>query len=101
MHAIDPLRKELAREFKAKPYGPHSAELQKVLSIMRWQETSGKYVLVETGAPNQWILGRLPEGRGRRVELFNNYLFDDHGKGLWHLFKLRWEEHTGQSLEAE
>jgi hypothetical protein len=101
MNEIDPLRTDLAHEFKTKPYGPHSPDLQKVLSIMRWKETPGKYVLVETPWTNHWALGRLPARRGEPVELYDQHIFTRHEEGLWHLFKIRWEEHTGQRLEAE
>ena len=101
MKKIDPNRTDIAHEFKARPYGPHSPDLQKVLSVMRWRETPGKYVLVETPAPNQWVLGRLPARRGEPVELYDQPVFDRHEDGLWHLFKIRWEEHTGQRLEAQ
>ena len=101
MKKIDPSRTDIADEFKARPYGPHSADLQKVLSVMRWRETPGKYVLVETPAPNQWVLGRLPARRGEPVELYDQLVFDRHEDGLWYLFKIRWEEHTGRRLEAQ
>ena len=67
MKKIDPSRTDIAHEFKARPYGPHSPDLQKVLSVMRWRETPGKYVLVETPVPNQWVLGRLPARRGENL----------------------------------
>ncbi len=101
MKIIDPARTDLAWEFRANPFGPHSAELQQVLSIMRWKENHGKYVLVETGTRNRWVLGRLPKRRGLRVEIFENLVFADYAEGLWHLFRLRWEEHTDRTLEEE
>ena len=101
MKKIDPSRTDLAHEFKAKPYGPHSPELQQVLSVMRWRETPGKHVLVEVPALSQWVLGRLPASRGEPVEVYDQTVFDRQEDGLWHLFKIRWEEHTGQRLEAK
>ena len=37
MYKIDPGRTDLAEEFRRNPFGPHSAELQKVLNVMRWE----------------------------------------------------------------
>ena len=101
MYQIDPRRTDLALEFKSKPIGPHSAELQKVLNVMRWQPTEGKDVLINTDARNTWCLGRLPARRGLRVEIFEDCCFDDYHEGMWHLFKLRWKFQTGQDLEVE
>ena len=101
MKQIDPNRTDLALEFKAKPIGPHSDELQKVLNVMRWQPNEGKYVLVRTDAGDAWCLGRLPARRGLEVEIFTDIRFEDHAQGLWHLFKLRWKCQTGQELGVE
>jgi hypothetical protein len=35
MHRIDPTRLDLAREFRAQSFGPHSPDLQKLLKLMR------------------------------------------------------------------
>ena len=101
MYKIDPNRTDLALEFKAKPLGPHSAELQKALNVMRWQPNDGKYVLVSTDAGDAWCLGRLPGRRGIKVEIVADVRFDNFDAGLWHLFKLRWKYQTGQELAVE
>lgn len=101
MKKIDPSRTDLALEFKANPYGPHSDALQKILNIMRWQPKEGKHVLVSTDAGDAWYLGRLPAKRGLPVEIFDDMCFDDHTQGLWHLFKHRWKFQTGQELEVK
>lgn len=101
MYQIDPDRTDLAREFKASPLGPHSAELQKVLNVMRWQPNDGKYVLVATDEGDAWCLGRLPGRRGIKVEIDEDVRFDDIDAGWWHLFKLRWSYQTGRELAVE
>ena len=101
MYRIDPNRTDLALEFKAKPLGPHGAELQKMLNVMRWQPNDGKYVLVHTDTRDAWCLGRLPPRRGLEVEIFEDIRFEDYGEGVWHLFKLRWKYQTGRDLEVE
>ena len=100
VYQIDPARADLALEFKAKPSGPHSAELQKVLNVMRWQPNDGKHVLVSDLAGN-WYLGQLPGRRGVEVSIDESVSFESLEAGMWHLFKLRWEYQTGHKLEGE
>ena len=64
MYRIDPDRTDLAEEFRANPFGPHSAELQKMLNVMRWEPIEGKYVLVNTVPHREWCLAQLPARRG-------------------------------------
>lgn len=98
MYKIDPARTDLAQEFKRRPLGPHSAELQKILNVMRWQETAGKYVLVCTKPHREWCLAQLSGKRGAPIKLFEDVTFDDIGRGEWHIFKLRWQGLTGQEI---
>jgi hypothetical protein len=101
MYKIDPARTDLAEEFKAKPFGPHGAELQKVLNVMRWEPLEGKYVLVCTKPHKEWCLGQLPGKRGVPVKLYEDVTFGDLGDAEWHIFKLRWKKHTGQDLAID
>ena len=48
MFTFDPSRLDLAREFKARPFGEHSPDLQYLLNLMRSREVEGRYVLVPT-----------------------------------------------------
>jgi hypothetical protein len=101
MYKIDPAKTELAREFKDKPFGPHSAELQKVLNVMRWEPVEGKYVLVNTVPHKEWCLAQLPGKRGIPVKLHEDVKFTDLGEAEWYIFKMRWKKHTGQDLALD
>ena len=57
MYQIDPTRLDLAEEFKRKPYGRHSAELQRVLNRMRTEPFDGHYVLIREGRFGPYKLG--------------------------------------------
>jgi hypothetical protein len=57
MFDIDPTRLDLAEEFRRKPYGRHSAELQRVLNRMRTEPFEGHYVLLRDGRFGPWRLG--------------------------------------------
>lgn len=96
MYRIDPDRTYLAEEFRANPLGPHSAELQKVLNVMRWEPIEGKYVLVNTVPHREWCLAQLPARRGIPVTLHRDVTFTDLGEAEWHIFRLRWKKHTGR-----
>jgi hypothetical protein len=96
MYRIDPTRADLAREFKAAPFGPHSAELQKVVQIMRWGSSREKTVIICTKHHREWKLGRMGAKRGEAVtELGATYSsYDDV---TWACFRARWQEATGQT----
>ena len=71
MFAIDPRRTDLALEFKRRPFGPHSPELQAVLNVLR-------------GA----------------VHCQNLLLVCTRPHAEWHAFRVRWQAVTGQALPA-
>src|SRR5260370_35751266 len=62
MYEFDPSRLDLAREFKTKPFGAHSPDLQYLLNLMRSREIAGRYVLIMTQPHAQWTLARLTGG---------------------------------------
>jgi hypothetical protein len=97
MYKVDPDAVHLAQEFKAKPIGKHSAELQKVLNLFRGAPQKEKYVLVCTEPHKRWVLGQLTGVRGEPVQL-TNHVFDRLEDAEWHVFKLRWKKYTGRDL---
>ena len=97
MYKVDPDALHLAQEFKAKPVGKHSAELQKVLNLFRGEAQKEKHVLVCTEPHKLWMLGQLTGVRGEPVRL-TNHAFDKLEDAEWHVFKLRWKKYTGRDL---
>jgi hypothetical protein len=97
MYKVDPEAAHLAQEFKAKPVGKHSAELQKVLHLFRGEAQKDKYVLVCTEPHKRWTLGQLTGARGEPVRM-TNHVFDKLEDAEWHVFKLRWKKYTGRDL---
>lgn len=100
MYEIDPSRIDLAEEFKHKPYGRHSAELQRVLNRMRSEPFEGHYVLLRDGRFGPWRLAQL----GRRPQdpiIPTGDVFTDKTAAEWAVFKLRWKRLTGQDLTLE
>jgi hypothetical protein len=100
LFTFDPSRVDLAREFKARPFGEHSPDLQYLLNLMRSRETSGRYVLVMTRAHAQWTLARLTRDNFGPPQL-TNMTFDSLEAAEWGVFKLRWEALGGSPLEIE
>ena len=68
MYKVDPDALHLAQEFKAKPVGKHSAELQKLLNLFRGEAQTDKYVLVCTEPHRRCVraMPRQPQRTTRR-----------------------------------
>lgn len=98
MPRIDDSRIDLAREFRANPFGRHSADLQRILNIMRSAPVKGKHVLVSLKPHERYALGQLTGDPADPVRVFEDRVFDSLEEGEWHVFKLRWKLHTGKEL---
>ena len=100
MFKIDPSRLDVAREFKARPFGEHSPELQYVLNYMRSRPVTQFEVLVMTDPGKRWVLAYMPTG-GVDVPKMTNQTFDRLEDAEWHVFKLRWKDITGKDLPID
>lgn len=92
---------ELARQFKAAPFGPYSADLQKMLQLLRWGHARGRTIIVCTEPYKEWHLGRMGPVRGMKVEIDPAQKFTDYGAAVWACFKARFQEVTGQSCPVQ
>jgi len=99
MYQINPDDKHLVEEFRAKPIGHHSADLQKLLNVFRGAEMAEKYVLVCTKPHEEWTLAQFSGGRGDRIRLLRNQVFHSIHEAEWEVFKLRWHKYTGENLD--
>lgn len=98
MHAVDPARLDLAREYKANPIGPHSPELQKLLKLLRWEPVAGRFLVVRPRHDGLWYLARTTGPKGHPLEIFYHHGYATQPEAHWALFRKRWEQHTGQVL---
>jgi hypothetical protein len=59
---------------------------------------NGKYAVVTTKAHAEWTLCQLPRERGKPIIMLDQVFtsLDDAERAI---FKLRWEAHTGVSLD--
>jgi hypothetical protein len=98
MYEIDPARLDLAREFKGRPYGRHSGELQRVLNRMRGGPNAGRYVIICTKRHREWVLARMGARPGEPPTTVSGFVFHSEEEAEWAVFKLRWHDLTGREL---
>lgn len=98
MFKIDPSRKDLAREFKRRPYGEHSPELQAVLSLMRSRPPDGRQVLIRAKPHREWVLACI-SGEPPRAEVLSEHTFTSLEEAEWAVFRMRWKALTGEELD--
>jgi hypothetical protein len=97
---VDPNRLDLAREFKANIYGPHSGDLQRILNLFRSEPQDGQYVLIREAKGGPWALAQYDPTPGtlpRRV----GPVFATVEEAEWAVFKLRWKKFTSQELAVD
>jgi len=100
MYRIDPARADLAREYKERPLGAHSAELEKVLLILRWGGVRGKSVIICTKPEREWRLGKLGPRRGTPMTEYGP-TYKTQAEASWACFRARWKEVTGHECPVE
>jgi topoisomerase IA-like protein len=100
MYEIDPTRMDLAEEFHRKPYGRHSAELQRILNRMRTEPFEGHYVLLRDGRFGPYRLGQLGATPADPITP-TGQVFKSVREAEWVVFKLRWKRLTGQDLALD
>jgi len=91
---IDPTRLDLVREFRARPFGGHSVELQQILHRMRSGAMAGRHFLYMTKPHAEWTLARMSTDPPLRP-ILTDTVFTDLAEAEWHVFKLRWNALTG------
>ncbi len=92
---------ELAREFRRRPFGRHSEDLQKLLHQMRSQPIRGKHFLFISRTNEEWVLGRFSDDVPPVPDVDWSVRFDDLEEAEWHVFKLRWRDIFGEELGDE
>jgi len=96
MLSIDQSRTDLCEEFKRKPQGHHSADLHRLLDLMRWGYVRGKTMIFCTVPHKEWHLGKLGARRGQKVQIDRSRTFHDYNEAVWACFRARWKEMTGK-----
>lgn len=100
MYRFDKTRLDLAREFRANPFGEHSPDLQYLLNLMRAPTDRPFHVLFVDEAGKRWTLAVQEPGR-RTAPRRTNTVFTDLKQAEWHVFRLRWAVLAGEELPIE
>lgn len=83
------LTDELIAEHAAKPLGPHSDDLQRVMNYFRRQPQPGKYILVAIKPWEEYRIGTLSGQRGKVVKILGDATFASEEAGLHGIFLRR------------
>lgn len=94
MFRFDKTRLDLAREFRANPFGEHTPDLQYLLNMMRTVTGEPFHVLLVDRMGERWTLGVMEPGR-RKAPRRTNLVFTDLKEAEWQVFKLRWAALAG------
>lgn len=98
---IDGSRMDLAREYRGRPRGPFSPELQKVLDRMRCTPMKGRYALIVVEPFREYALCRLSGVRGVAPEVVPGVRYRSMAAAEWDIFKRRWKDLTGLPVTVE
>lgn len=99
---MDKLRQdaaELAREFRARPHGRHSADLQRVLNRMRSEPFAGRYVLIQEAKGAPYRLARMGATPADPITHTGD-AFATLPEAEWAVFRLRWRRLFGRDPES-
>jgi len=89
----------VVEEFRRKPIGHHSPDLQRVLNVFRGEPIKNKYVLICTKPHKEWILGQLTGERGKPVKILKDKVFTRIEEAEQEVFRRRWKKYTGSDLD--
>lgn len=98
MYKLDPAKRHLIDELRARPRGPHSPELMQLVNRLRIGPVKDRYVLVRTRPHREWVLAQLPGERGGTMKIDWEHRFTDLDAAEWFVFALRWKDLTGEQL---
>lgn len=100
MYQFDKSRLDLAREFRANPFGQHSPDLQYLLNIMRAPSEAPFHVLMVDKMGERWTLA-LKEPGTRTPPRRTNMVFSDLKDAEWYVFRQRWAAMAGEECPVE
>lgn len=90
---------ELAREFRARPYGRHSPDLQHLLNRMRTPSQEPYLILIVLETGRRWRLGQIDPRNGTVTE--GDEEFDSLLAAEWRAFQIRWRALFGDVPPAD
>lgn len=100
MFTFDKTRLDLAREFRAAPWGEHSPDLQYLLMLMRQPGPEPFEVLMIDRPGERWTLAIMQPG-AKTPPRRTNMVFTDLRAAEWYIFRSRWARLAGEELPFE
>ncbi len=100
MFIFDKTRLDLAREFRAQPWGEHSPDLQYLLMVMRQPGPEPYHVLITDRPGERWTLATMQPG-SKAPPRRSNMVFTDLRVAEWYIFRQRWARLAGEELPFE
>jgi hypothetical protein len=85
----------LIDEFRQRPVGHHSPDLQRLLTRLRGEPLEGKYVLICRKPHTEWVLGQLSGRRGGPVKILKDQVFTSLEDAEREVFRRRRKRHLG------
>jgi hypothetical protein len=95
---LAPEEQALVEEFRHKPVGQHSPQLQQLINRLRGEPLEGKYVVVCTEPHKTWVLARM-NGRGKPIEIHHDIVFHDVNDAEQEIFRLRMLRHLNKKID--
>ena len=101
-YKIDPaVDRQYVAEMRAKPIGAHSPGLQRVLNTLRTDKSGRQTILVVLKPFEKWVLGEMPPDRRDPITIEDGPVFASREAAEWAIFQRRWQQHTGEPLDAD
>lgn len=97
-YQLTPRDRMLIDEFRQRPIGQHSPDLQRVLNTMRSTPRAGRYCLICTKPFAEWQLARMSGQRGVPPAPVAGVFFASREDAEWEVFRRRWKELTGEDI---
>ena len=101
MLSIDLSRTDLCEEFKRKPFGRHSADLHKLLDLMRWGFARGRTVILCTVPHKEWRLAKSGPRRGTPLQTDQSRDYYSYHDAAGACVRARWKEMPGRDCPVE
>ena len=80
---------ELIAEHRARPLGPHSDELARVLTYFRGAPVEGKHVVIAVERDKKWQVGRITRTDPATPVVLEEDTYDSYGAALHAVFLRR------------
>ena len=92
-------RADLAAEFRARPFGNHSPDLQTLLDHMRGGPIHGKYFLWMIEDNSKWALARFSDEPPLTPQVVPDTVFNELEEAERYVFDRRWADLFGAEPE--